>query len=87
MAKQPFFMRLTPEEYVRVNSYLNQAFLERGLRARRRIQAILLSHKGWTVQRIAYNLSVSQRIIWKWFKLYQEKGLEGLRGKYFSHKL
>ncbi|MBI4833238.1 MAG: helix-turn-helix domain-containing protein [Planctomycetes bacterium] len=57
------------------------------MRARRRIQSILLSNEGWTVEKIANHLGADKRNIWRWFKNYQEKGLDGLKGKYFSRKL
>jgi hypothetical protein len=87
MARQAFFIKLTNQQVTELNNYLNPSLALGGLRVRRRVQAILLSHQGWAVKRIAHNLSVSQRIIWKWFKIYKEKGIEGLKGTYFSHKL
>jgi len=87
MARQPFFIKLTHDEAILVENYMNQVISLSGLRARRRVQAILLSHQRWTIQRIAKHLKVNRRSVWKWFKAYKEKGLAGLRGKYFSHRL
>jgi transposase len=80
-------MKLTSAEKEELEQHLNRAFSEGRLRFRRRIQIILLSNKDWTVMRLAKYFKVSKQSIWKWFKVYKEKGLEGLKGKYFSRKL
>jgi transposase len=76
------------EERIALNQFINETRKSGNVRAYRRGQAIWWSHYGQRpVSWISAKLRVSQRIIWKWFKLYREKGLEGLKGKYFSHKL
>lgn len=88
MVNPPFIVNLTSAEIRKLELAKERILSENGVKAFRRVQAILLSAKSnWTVKRIATHFNVSQRIIWKWFKIYKEKGIEGLKGKYFSHKL
>jgi len=81
------FIKLTPEQAKELGTFLAGGYSKYGLRARRRAQAIWFSNKGKTVEQIAQRFNKSKRSIWKWFKAYQEKGLDGLKGKYFYNKI
>ncbi|MBI4833868.1 MAG: helix-turn-helix domain-containing protein [Planctomycetes bacterium] len=66
---------------------IKKAIRIRGYRYRLRLQTIFYSLKGWTVERISGHFDIPERTVYKWRKIYKEKGLEGLRGKYFSRRL
>jgi len=87
MTRPHFFIRLSPDEADKLKSFMSRASREYGLRARCRAQAVWFSQQGETVTQIAQRLKMSERSIWKWLKTYEQKGLEGLKGKYFYHKL
>ena len=87
MVRPHFFISLSPEAAQELNRFLAGGYKEYGLRARRRVQAVWFSHQGMTVSQIAQRLQVNERHVWKWHKTYQEKGLEGLKGKYCYRKL
>lgn len=87
MVRLHFFIRLNPSEEHALNLFLKGGYKPHGLRARRRAQAVWFSHEKMTVQQIAQRLKVSERHVWNWLKVYQEKGLAGLKGKYFYRSL
>jgi len=87
MARSPFLIKLTQIERDKLNEFKQTALEQGGVRSLRRVQAILLSQNGWSVKRISEHFEVHPRTIWKWFKIYQKKGLQGLKGTHFSHKL
>lgn len=87
MVRPHTFIKLDTEEAEDLKRFMNTVFKERGVRARRRVQAIWFSHQGWAVGRISRHLRVSKHSIWKWIKAYKEKGLVGLKGKYFYRGL
>jgi transposase len=87
MARPNFFIKLTPEQTKELDTFLAGGYSEYGLRARIRAQVIWFSHKGETVEQLSRRCGKSKRSIWKWFKIYQQKGLEGLRGKYFYRRV
>jgi len=87
MTRPYSFIKLTSEQAKELSIFLAGGFAPYGLRARLRAQAIWFSHKGETVEQISRRFNKSKRSIWKWFKLYQQKGLEGLKGKYVYKRL
>jgi transposase len=87
MVRPYSFIKLAPEQAKELDLFLRGGYSRYGLRARRRAQAVRFSQQGITITQIARWLKVSKRSIWNWLKTYQEKGLDGLRGKYFYHKL
>jgi len=87
MARLHTFIRLSPKELQELERFLNTVLKERGVRARRRTQAIWFSHQGRSVDWIANHLQVHKSTVWEWLKTYQQKGLEGLKGKYFYRHL
>ena len=87
MPRKPSFIKLNEAEVDELGSTLKTAVRQGRLRWRRRLQIIWFSHEGWSVQRITRYLDVSEQTVWKCRKVYKEKGLDGLRGKYFSHRL
>ena len=76
------FIKLTPEQANELSIFLAGGYSKYGLRARLRAQVIWFSYKGESVEQISRRFRKSKRSIWKWFKAYQQKGLEGLKGKY-----
>lgn len=48
---------------------------------RKRCHAILLSHRGYTVDQIVDFLEVSKGSVYKWFSTWRKDGLEGLKTK------
>lgn len=87
MSRHPSFIKLTEKEIDDLDLSLRSAVKEGRLRYRRRLQIIWFSNEGLSVERIAERLDVSEQIVWKCRRIYKEKGLAGLKGKYFSHKL
>jgi len=87
MARPNSFIKLTSEQAKELSTFLAGGYSQYGLRARVRAQVIWFSHKGQTVEGLSRRFRRSKRIIWKWFKLYQTKGLDGIKGKYVYTKL
>ena len=87
MARPHFFIRLGSEELKELSIFLAGGYSRYGLRARRRAQVVWFSHEKMTVQQIARRLQVSERHVWNWLKTYQQKGLDGLKGKYYYTKI
>ena len=50
-------------------------------RARKRAEAILLSHKGKTVNEIVELLDLKKQAVWKWFRNFKKDGIECLHEK------
>jgi transposase len=73
--------------YVRELTDEEQVDLERALKQWkspsevRRVRALRLSHKRWTVPQIAEALDCTHWSVWHWIDLYEAEGLEGLRTK------
>ena len=87
MGRPYSFVKLTPEQAKELSLFLAGGYSQYGLRARIRAQVIWFSYKGETVEQISRRFNKSKRSIWKWFKLYQAKGLAGLKGKYFYRRV
>jgi hypothetical protein len=83
MPRPKSVIKLSPKEARVLGKLLHNSLTKhRNLRARHRYQAIWWSHyHGWSANKIAKSLSVSERVVWKWFRIYHEKGLLGLRGE------
>lgn len=58
-----------------------QISLARRVQERRRIRAIQLRERGWSVRRIAELLAVSTPAVYQWFARYQTGGDEALRAQ------
>jgi len=78
MGRRHVFMELSAEEAAQLREFIKNADNHR---ARTRAQAIWFSSRGQTVQQISSLLSVTERVVWKWFDAYSERGLEGLKRK------
>lgn len=50
-------------------------------RARKRAEAILLSHKGKTVNEIIEILDLQKQAVWKWFRNFEKDGIQSLHEK------
>lgn len=50
-------------------------------RARKRAEAILLSHKGKTVNEIVELLDLKRQAVWTWFRNFKKDGIECLHEK------
>ncbi|MFH0887863.1 MAG: helix-turn-helix domain-containing protein [Planctomycetota bacterium] len=93
MPQKPSFMTVSPEEIEQIRQFLNASLSKckdgkwRGYRQRRRAQIIFFSLHGKTSHKIARELHCSEQTVWKWRKVYKQKGLDGLKGKYLSSKL
>ena len=87
MVRPYSFIKLTPEQTKELSVFLSGGYSRYGLRARRRGQVVWFSYQGMTVDQIAQRLQVCKASVWKWLKAYQQKGLAGLKGKYFYRKL
>ena len=87
MVRLHSFIKLTPERAKELSTFLSGGYSGYGLRARRRAQAVWFSYQGMTVDQITQRLKVCKASVWKWLKVYQEKGLNGLKGKYFYTKV
>jgi len=87
MSRAHFYIKLSPAEARALGRFLHKTLEQRNLRARHRGQAIYWSNYGWTVTKIAQQLKVSERSIWKWLKTYQQKGLKGLKGERVFRRL
>ena len=87
MVRGVSFINISPEEREKLETVLKTALKVGGARYRHRLQFLWFSFEGWSVKRIAQHCGVSERAVWKWRKIYKEKGLAGLRGRYFSRKL
>ena len=76
--------------YVRELSDQEQADVQKALKEWkdpsevRRVRALRLSHKGWTLPRIAEALDCTRWSLRHWIDLYEAEGLEGLRTKHRS---
>jgi len=93
MPQKPSFINVSPKEIERVKLFLNSVISKdddkkwKGYRQRRRAQIIYFSLQGWTARKIAGEFKVSEQTVWKWRRIYKQKGLEGLKGNYRSYKL
>ena len=93
MPQRPSFMIVSPEEFELVKQFLHASISKSadgkwsGYRQRRRAQIIFFSLQGKTSRKIARELHCSEQTVWKWRRVYKQKGLEGLKGKYHSSKL
>jgi len=87
MTRPYSFIKLTVEQAKELSTFLAGGYSKYGLRARVRAQVIWFSYKGMTVEQLSQRFRRSRRIIWKWFKTYQAKGLNGIKGKYVYTKL
>ena len=87
MPRKPSFINADPDEISQLKLFLASAIERQGVakhsghRQRRRAQIILFSLQGWTVSHIAREFRISQQTVWKWRRIYQAKGIEGLKGK------
>lgn len=70
-------MKIQDEDLLQKLRYLSKH--GNSLQERRRSQALLLSHKGYTKQTIATVLQVTQRSVFLWLKDFKERGVESLR--------
>jgi DNA-directed RNA polymerase specialized sigma24 family protein len=87
MVRKISFIKVSEAESEKLDSALKTALKIGGHRYRLKIAVINLSHEGWTVKNIARHFQIPERTVWKWRRIYKEKGIDGLRGKYFSHRL
>ena len=87
MVRPRFYISLNPNEVKELHEFLAGGFSRYGLRARRRAQAVWFSYKMMTVAEVARRLRVSERHVWRWLKLYKQRGLAGIKGKYVYTKL
>jgi len=69
---------LTPKTINELNNIIkyNDKF-----RARKRAEAILLSHNGKTVNEIVEILNLKHQAIWKWFRNFEKDGIDSLHEK------
>ena len=89
MPREPSFINVSPEELERVNQFLKTSLYYdkenkklKGHRRRHRAQIIYFSLLGRTVSWIAHEFHVSEQTVWKWRRIYKQKGIEGLKGKH-----
>jgi hypothetical protein len=86
--RKPSFMNVSPEEFERVEHFLRTSLYYdkngqiKGHRRRHRAQIVYFSLMGRTVLWIAHEFHISQQTVWKWRRIYRQKGLEGIKGTY-----
>jgi len=71
-------INLTPKTIEDLNNIIKN---DTKFRARKRAEAILLSHKGKTVNEIVELLDLKHQAIWKWFRNFKKDGIECLHEK------
>lgn len=85
MARQLFYIKLTPIEVKELEEFLkikHLPLLPQQKRERTRAQAVWLSAvKKWSVKEIAKYCKSGERSVWRWFKKYQQQELKGLLDK------
>ena len=85
MRGKVFYMTLSAAELKALNDFCRIEKLPippSHARLRKRSGAIWFSAtQHLPVKTIAKHLNVSQRSVWRWFKAYQENGINGLKGK------
>ncbi|MFH1227760.1 MAG: helix-turn-helix domain-containing protein [Planctomycetota bacterium] len=80
MPRKASFMKLTPEQYDELTSFISRNEKPGGdVRASIRGRTILASHRGMTVKTIAYRFGFTERIIWAWRAVYEKYGVKGLQ--------
>jgi transposase len=79
MSRRPIFISLSPQELDRLRNFMAKMARRRNVRASQRVNALWASsEQHWTVKKIAKWLNRSPHTIYRWFKHYQEKGIDGL---------
>jgi transposase len=79
MSRKPIFISLSPQELDRLHDFMAKMVRRKNVRAGQRVNALWASSaQHWTVQKIAKWLNRSPHTIYRWFKHYQEKGIDGL---------
>ncbi len=71
-------INLTPKTIVELENIIK--FSDK-FRARKRAEAILLSHKGKTVNEIVELLDLKRQAVWTWFRNFKKDGIECLHEK------
>ena len=71
-------INLTPKTIEDLNNIIKNDIK---FRTRKRAQAILLSHKGKTVNEIVKLLDLKHQAIWKWFRNFKKEGIKSLYEK------
>ncbi|MBI4711741.1 MAG: helix-turn-helix domain-containing protein [Planctomycetes bacterium] len=89
MPRRPTFIRLSDAQRKEVTGFIHYCQTTRGkLRDCIHGQVIWFSDRGLSVSQIARRLHIAKSVVWKCFKNYREKGIEGLKGarNFTSHK-
>ncbi len=71
-------IKLTPKTIAELENIIK--FSDK-FRARKRAEAILLSHKGKTVNEIVELLDLKRQAVWTWFRNFKKDGIECLHEK------
>ncbi|MFH1231964.1 MAG: helix-turn-helix domain-containing protein [Planctomycetota bacterium] len=79
MPRKPIFISLSPQELERLRNFMAKMVRRRNVRASQRVNALWASsEQHWTVEKIAKWLNRSPHTIYRWFRRYQKKGIDGL---------
>ena len=79
MSRRPIFISLNPTELDKLRNFMAKMVRRKNVRASQRVNALWASsEQHWTVQKIAKWLNRSPHTIYRWFRHYQKKGIDGL---------
>jgi transposase len=78
MSKERFVYKLTNQDILRLKDFDKEVD---NRRVHDRVRAILLSHQGYNVSRIAEVLDVNHRFVSNWINQYEGEGVTGLLDK------
>jgi transposase len=78
MSRKPFFIRLDEPAKIEVVTFMQETAHRHAFRVRRRGNAVLLSHQGWTMNQIARQFRVSVRTVRTWLQHFRAKGIASL---------
>jgi len=78
MPRRHQFLYLDQSELAKLQHFMRRMAVKHDWRARRRGNAILLSHQKRPIPEIARTLGKTEHSIYNWIRLYRAKGIEGI---------
>ena len=78
MSRRYIFLDLNQSELATLQHFMNRMAVKGNLRARMRGSAVLLSHQKKIPGEIARTLDKTETSVYKWLRLYREKGINGI---------
>ena len=87
MARHNLFLDLNLSQLATLQHFGKRMLAKGDMRAFRRCNAVSFSHQKNTVKQIASFMHRSENSVYKWLKLYREKGINGIAPRAYPVKL